>query len=121
MHLATNGEWTGSYNQSEIDGNNIWDNLLSGTKTNRSEMVFTSTSDGFAMQLGDIKYFYKIMMELPDTVKTVFAEDLDPSGSRISCKNPSLYADYDPTMSKIFASMISVAKRGNLSNARKTE
>jgi arylsulfatase A-like enzyme len=94
MHLATNGEWTGGYNNQTIDGHDVWDNIIDDTDSDRDETVFVSHSNGiFSMQYNGLKYIYHTNDSGHGNPTTTFDEDLNPSLSSISCTNPSLVDD----------------------------
>jgi len=91
MNLATGGQYKGSLNGLELDGVDIWDNLIQNTPTSRSEMVFLSYATlQFSMQVNDVKYIHYYETDDRDFPATVFLRDLNPLESKTICSSPSL-------------------------------
>lgn len=94
MGLATGGQWTGSMSGAELDGVNVWSNVLSGTQSPRVEMVFASKpstyESAFVAQLNGIKYIYNCALTDQFHPAIIFHEDLDSELSHTFCPNPSL-------------------------------
>lgn len=98
MNLATNGEWSGSYTNADIDGVDIWGDItstsLSSEKSdNERAFVIYSYNNTFSMQIGDMKYIYNLNPSSPDEPVYYYLADLDPSKSQTECPNPSLIDD----------------------------
>lgn len=90
MHLASNGEWTGSYSDAELDGVNVWDSILSGEDSPREEIVHFVNGDNAVIQRKNLKYFYGQPINHVDSPQFVFTRDLSPESAQISCDTPSL-------------------------------
>lgn len=92
MHLATNGEWDGSYVDNDLDGVDHWDSMVSvDSVAPRDEIVFISHPDGsFVGQLGYMKYIYHVNICDGTLPEIYFTEDYDSSLSYTTCTNPSL-------------------------------
>jgi hypothetical protein len=91
MHVATDGQWTGSLNGTELDGVDQWDAISTLGDSPRSEIVFYAGEEGSAIQMGDLRYYVTSTGE-PDvsTVDYVFAADSGSSESNIMCEDVSL-------------------------------
>jgi arylsulfatase A-like enzyme len=116
MGLATNKQWTGSYSGADLDGVDFWDAMLNNEASSREEMVFSSYDDSFAMQYGEVKYLYNFDDALIDPPSTIFEEDLDPEGSRMTCTDPSLVESN--TMMKIAKSAMKALASSSPSTLR---
>ena len=56
MGLATNGEWTGSYGGSNLDGLDVWDAIVNNEASPRSLIMHYVNTDGeFSIQEGNWK------------------------------------------------------------------
>jgi arylsulfatase B len=98
MHLATNGEWDGSYvSGTELDGINMWDSLTSGTnKSPRTEIVHVIGDADASLAVittNQFKYVYGEALPVANAVDFVFSADQDKKSSSVSCSAPYLTAD----------------------------
>jgi len=94
MGLATGGAWNGSYTGADIDGVDVWDDIMSLTSAGRSEMVLASkpsTYDSlFVGQIMGVKYIYNCNLTAPATPDVYFVSDLNSDLSYQLCSSPSL-------------------------------
>jgi hypothetical protein len=91
MHVATNGEWSGSYNGTALDGMDQWDAVSTLGDSPRSEIVFYASDKDLAIQMGDYRYYYSSTGEPSVTDPGyVFPEDSGLSASQYVCEDISL-------------------------------
>lgn len=116
MGLATNGAWNGSYTNSDIDGEDVWDAILNNTTSPHHELVFHSRkytgtdtkvhqgqlhessssqdSESYtiesSLQYDMVKYVYNLALQQTDDPLIRFNHDLNPNSSHMVCSNPSL-------------------------------
>lgn len=107
MGLATNGQWTGSLSGAEIDGIDVWNNVIGGSETSRTEIVFASKPDEYAgayvAQLHGVKYVYNCNITGGGDPSVYFSDDLNSDLSYMTCKSPSLIADDSSFLSTIYS------------------
>lgn len=87
---ATNGTWSGSYSNHTIDGLDIWNAMITQSKSPREEMVHGVSSTSSVLQYGDMKWFNNVNTPSADYPPFVFKGDQNKSASRLQCSNPSL-------------------------------
>lgn len=91
MNIATGGQWKGKMDGSEMDGLDIWDNILQNTPTSRSEMVLLSYESGqLALQIDNVKYIHYYETDDQYVPEEVFENDLSPGLANPQCQSPSL-------------------------------
>lgn len=94
MHIATNGEWTGSYGGPAvvIDGINVWDAIIKGTDSPRTSMIhLMDNSSSYAMQSNEYKLNYQCTNPNDNSPPNAsYTVDKNPDASYVSCDEVSL-------------------------------
>lgn len=93
MHVATDNSWTSSYTNANIDGLDIWHNLINDAAVDTlfdRTIIFSSVDDQFVAQIGNMKYMYNAAPATADVVVYSYDHDLSPDNSRMICSNASL-------------------------------
>jgi hypothetical protein len=90
MNLATNGQWTGSYSGTVLDGVNMWEAITTNdpSQGSHSEIIHYVDDEGKgtgSMQVNMIKLDYGLDQESHNNISIVFDHDAKPSNSRYKC------------------------------------
>ncbi len=91
MGRATKGQWKGGLAGAEIDGQDVWDAVMSGDSTKgHKELVFFVNNNASVLQLDQLKYFYNQFDVGTEEASFYFRGDLNAKKSTKSCTAPSL-------------------------------
>ncbi len=100
MHVATDGEWTGSFGGSSvvIDGINVWDAIINDEDSPRTSILHLLDSPtSYSVHVGSYKLNYNCTKKNPhDTPTCIYDTDQNPSNSFLACDVVSL-VDYNAT------------------------
>ena len=94
MSLVTNGEWTGGYTNNTIDGQNMWDAILTNSSSPRTEIIhYVNHAGEGSIQINMFKLDVGFNASDFDEVADYFPADLAYENSRTLCSNPYINDD----------------------------
>ncbi len=114
MHVATNGEWTGSFGGSSvaIDGINVWDAIMDDEASPRTSIIhLMDTTSNYSLLVDSYVLNYNcIKINEHDVPTCTYDTDQNPSNSFLSCDIVSLvdFSDTDAISDDFFGTIAAV-------------
>jgi hypothetical protein len=91
MHIATDGQWTGSLTNAELDGLDMWEAILTNATSPRIEIVhYADGNKTVTLQQSNMKFAVIGAISRTTTPVYTFASDLMPQSQRYQCSDASL-------------------------------
>jgi hypothetical protein len=114
MHVATNGEWTGSFGGSSvaIDGINVWDAIMDDEDSPRTSIIhLMDTTSNYSLLVDSYVLNYHCVKKNEHDVPTcTYDTDQNPNNSFLSCDVISLvdFSDTDSISDDFFGTIAAV-------------
>jgi len=114
MHVATNGEWTGSFGGSSvaIDGINVWDAIMDDEDSPRTSIIhLMDTTSNYSLLVDSYVLNYNCVKKNDHDVPTcTYDTDQNPNNSFLSCDVISLvdFSDTDSISDDFFGTIAAV-------------
>jgi arylsulfatase A-like enzyme len=100
MYVATEGQWTGSYTDADLDGVSMWEAIMSNSTSPHTQIVHYASlySTAGSVQIDMVKLDY--LQELPDytTPATIYTGDLHPTYASYLCSDSDADAAMKPVL-----------------------